>query len=240
MLSNLHLISMQDDTALIKFITLIVAIVILSFVIDFLLSHSFFGAGYRIFVAPGIILHELSHAFLCFFTGAKMTRISFFDKTGGSVQHQPSKLPILGPIAISVAPFVFGAAAIYFLSRELGMSSQNLAAVDISRDGVLSFFKATFSNFSFKDIKTIIIFYLVLSVSVTMTPSFQDLRNMFLSLLTIGVAGYLIVKLTSFDVSSISIPSSVFTLLSTTFLLLIMALVFSIVIFVISKLFTRT
>lgn len=240
MLSNLHLISLQYDTALIKFLTLIVLIVILSFLIDFLLSHSFFGKGYRIFVAPGIILHELSHALLCFFTGAQMTRISFFDKTGGSVQHHPSKIPVLGPIAISIAPFIFGATAIYFLSREIGIDGQNLSAVDMSATGVISFFKTALANFDFKDIKTIVIFYLVLSVSVTMTPSFQDLRNMFLSLLTIGAGGFLIIKFTSLSLSALVIPTQIFTLLSTVFLLLILAFVFSIVIFVISKLFNRT
>lgn len=240
MLSSLHLISMHQDTALIKFLTLIIAIIILSFLIDFLLSNSFFGGGYRVFVAPGIILHELSHALLCFFTGAKITSISFFDKTGGSVQHHPSKLPIIGPIAISVAPFVFGAAAIYFLSRKIGIDGPNLAAVDISQEGIINFFKGALLHFNFRDIKTDIIFYLVLSISVTMVPSLQDLRNMFLSLLTIGIVGYLIVKFSSLSLSSIVIPTQILTLLSTVFLLLILALVFSIVIFVISKLFTRT
>lgn len=237
MLSSLHLISMQQDTALIKFLTLIVAIIFLSFFIDFLLSNSFFGPGYRVFVGPGIILHELSHALLCFFTGAKINSISFFDKTGGSVQHKPSKIPILGPILISVAPFIFGAAAIYFLSLKIGISGPNLAAVDISKEGIIAFFRSALASFNFKDILTLVIFYLILSISVTMVPSFQDLRNMFLSLLTIGVVGYLIVKFTSFSLASITIPAGALTLLSTVFLLLILALVFSIVIFVISKLF---
>ena len=141
MLSSLHLISMQQDTSIIKFLTLIVAIIFLSFFIDFLLSNSFFGGGYRVFVGPGIVLHELSHALLCFFTGAKINSISFFDKTGGSVQHKPSKIPILGPILISVAPFIFGAAVIFFLSRKIGIDGPNLAAVDISREGIIAFFR---------------------------------------------------------------------------------------------------
>ena len=228
---------MHQDTALIKFVTLIVAIIFLSFIIDFLLSNSFFGGGYRVFVGPGIILHELSHALLCFFTGAKINSISFFDKTGGSVQHKPSKIPVLGPILISVAPFIFGAAAIYFLSRKIGINGPNLAAVDISRQGIITFFKSALGSFNFRNILTDVILYMILSISVTMVPSFQDLRNMFLSLLTIGIIGYLIVKFTSFNLSSITIPSQALTLFSTVFLLLILALVFSIVIFVISKLF---
>ena len=237
MLSSLHLISMHQDTALIKFLTLIVAIIFLSFFIDFLLSNSFFGGGYRVFVAPGIILHELSHALLCFFTGAKINSISFFDKTGGSVQHKPSKIPVLGPILISVAPFIFGAAAIYFLSRKIGISGPNLASVDVSKEGIITFFKSALGSFNFKNILTDVILYMILSISVTMVPSFQDLRNMFLSLLTIGVVGYFVFKFTALNLSSISIPAQALTLFSTVFLLLILALVFSIVIFVISKLF---
>lgn len=239
MLSSLHLISLQQDTVLIKLLTLILSIIMLSFLIDFLLSHSLFGKGYRIFVAPGIILHELSHALLCFFTGAKINSISFFDKNGGSVQHHPSKIPILGAIAISTAPFIFGAVVIYLISRKLGIDGPNLAAVDVSREGVVSFFRTALSQFNFRDVKTIIIFYLVLSISVTMVPSFQDLRNMFLSLLTIGIGGYLIIKFTSLSISSIVVPTQILTLLSTVFLLLILAFVLSIVIFVISKLFNR-
>ena len=231
---------MQQDTALVKLLTLIVFILVISYLIDFLLSRSFFGKGYRIFVAPGIILHELAHALLCFFTGAKITSISFFDKTGGSVQHHPSKIPILGPVAISTAPFVFGAVAIYFLSRRIGIEGPNLLAIDVSREGIVSVFRAIISSFDFKDVETIVIFYLILSISVTMTPSLQDLRNMLLSLLGLGIAGYLVVEFTSLNISSFIIPTQILMLLSTVFMLLILAFVFSIVIFVISKLFKPT
>ena len=237
MLSSLHLIPMHADTALIKLLTLIVGIIILSFVIDFLLANSFFGGSYRIFVAPGIILHELSHALLCFFTGAKITQMSFFEKEGGSVKHKPSKIPILGPILISVAPFVFGAAAIFFISRKVGIDSPNLASVDISREGVILFFKTAVQSFNFKDIPTLVGLYLVLSIAVTMTPSFQDLRNMFLSLLAVALAVVVLIKFSVIHLSSIVIPSAVLTLLSTVLLLLILALFFSIIIFVISKIF---
>ena len=227
---------MQQDTALIKFLTLIILVIVISFLIDFFLSNSLLGKSYRIFVAPGIILHELSHALLCFLTGAKMTRISFFEKNGGSVQHHPSKIPILGPIAISVAPFIFGAAVIFFLSRRLGIEGPNLAGIDVSKDGIISFFKTAVENVNFRDAKTLIILYLVLSISVTMTPSFQDLRNMFLSLVVLALGGYFIVKISSLEVSSLVIPGQILTLISTVLLLLILALILSIVIFVVSKL----
>lgn len=235
MLSKFHLISLQQDTAIVKFLTLIVLILVASFFIDFLLSRSVLGKSYRIFVAPGVIIHELSHAFVCLFTGAKMTRISFFEKDGGSVEHHPSKLPIFGPVAISIAPFVFGAVIIYFLSKKLGIEGTNLAAVDITKEGVAGFFRAALANLNFGDPKTSIIVYLVLSIAVTMTPSWQDLRNMIGSLIMVGIGGFLIVRFTSLNLSNLSVPPQAFVLLSTVFLLLLLALILSIIVFALSK-----
>ncbi len=47
------------------------------------------GAGkiYRIFVTPGILVHELSHALACLLMGAKVTDMTIFDKEGGHVTH---------------------------------------------------------------------------------------------------------------------------------------------------------
>lgn len=231
---------MHADTAVLKFATLIISIIVLSFLIDFFLSSSFLGKSYRIFVAPGVIIHELAHAFACLITGAKLARISFFEKEGGKVEHRPSRLPVLGPIIISTAPFIAGAVIIYFLSRRLGIESTNLAAVDITKEGIISFFKTAIANVNLKDIKTIAIIYLVLSISVTMTPSWQDLKNMFFSLVVLGIVAFVVLKLVNFNLSSFSLPPDIFVMLSTVFLLLILATIFSMIIFTLSKVIKPT
>lgn len=230
-------LSLDSEAAISKLLILILLILVASFFIDYLLSHSILGGSYRIFVAPGIIIHELSHAAGCLLTGAKMTRISFFEKDGGSVEHRASKLPILGSLIISLAPFVAGSVAIYFLSRRLGVQGINLSALDISRDGLMSYFKSAISNLDLHQVKTWLIIYLVLTIAVTMTPSFQDLKNTAGSAILIGAAIFLFLRFTSYNLYLINIPNPILTLLSTVVLLLILALVLSILIFLISKLF---
>jgi hypothetical protein len=219
-----------------KFLILIFAVVVMSFLINMLLSQTILGIGYRIFVAPGIILHELSHALLCLLTGAKISKISFFDRDGGEVKHSASSIPIVGQVLISIAPFFFGAMAIYFCSRKLGISGIDLGAIDVSKVGFLHYFTQTISNLKLDDYKTYIILYLVISIAVTMTPSWQDLRNIFLSAILILIISYFLIHYKVLYLSSIVVPQTVFTLFSVILFLLILAFIFSIIMFVLSKL----
>jgi hypothetical protein len=88
-----------------EYLSIILALLLLSFLIEFFLVRSFMGRYYRIFVAPGIIVHELSHAFACLITGAEIKRINLFEPSGGSVEHSNSKIPVLGQAIVSFAPF---------------------------------------------------------------------------------------------------------------------------------------
>ncbi len=223
-----------------KFLLMLVFILIASFLIDFLLSRSFLGKGYRIFAAPGVIVHELAHALMCIVTGAKITKIALFDKEGGSVHHSSPRIPILGQILISLSPFAVGAAAIYFLSKILGINSVNVTELDLSRSTIVETFKAIFSRLNFHQVKTVVILYLVLSIAVTMTPSWQDLRNIALSILGILVALALVYHFTSWRFGGLPVPEQLFVLLSTVSLLLILSLFLSIILYIISKLFKTT
>jgi uncharacterized metal-binding protein len=73
-----------------------------------------------------------------------------------------------------------------------------------------------------------------------MVPSWQDLRNMFFSIVIAVLGVVLTLDFLNMGLSDLSIPSQAFVLLSTVFLLLILALVFSIVIFALSKLVKPT
>lgn len=65
------------------------------------------GMKYRLFVAPGVIVHELSHALACLLFLAPVQKISFFSREGGFVQHGRSRLGFLGNALIAMAP-IFG------------------------------------------------------------------------------------------------------------------------------------
>ncbi|MEK7096672.1 MAG: M50 family metallopeptidase [Patescibacteria group bacterium] len=215
---------------------LLVSIPFMAMAIDFLLSHSIFGYRYRLFVAPGIIIHEVAHAVACLVTGAKIKALDMFNKNGGSVEHFKPKLPIIGPILISTAPIIFGVIIIYFLSKLIGLKPVDLTGMNYSYSDGLELIKRIILSFNAHGIRNGIVLYLLFSVAVTMNPSIQDLKNIFLSLLIIGVGILATFRYTSLrpSISQFN-PTEMTIVLSTVVALLILCLILSIIIFTLSK-----
>ena len=223
-----------------EFLIYLALIIILAFIIDRLLLNSFLGSNYRVFVAPGIILHELSHALLCFLTGAKIKSISFFDKEGGSVKHEQPKIPVLGQMLISLAPFVFGVAAIYLLAHYLGIKSETINLSEPKYSDFSNHIGNLIRSIKISSYQNWVLVYLALSVAVTMTPSKQDFLNITIPLIlmffAIGAGIYF-----HFDFSKLNLlpVDKVLVILSPILLLLILALLFSIIIYVLTKIVKR-
>jgi hypothetical protein len=220
-----------------SFVVIIIAILALSFAINMLLLHSV-GPFYRIFVIPGVVVHELSHAFACFITGAKVTGISMFKKEGGEVRHGRSSVPVLGPILISTAPFIIGAILIFLLSKLIGFKPINLIDFDFTPANTAFLVKTSFSSLNLAAVKTWIGLYLVLSIAITMIPSLQDMKNMLLSLIFIFIVVFIIIRYTNFrpDMSFLLRPE-LFVVLTSVLFLLTAALILSILIFAIKGMF---
>lgn len=220
-----------------KIIVLFVAIPIGAMLIDYLLSHSIIGYGYRIFVAPGVIVHETAHAIGCLLTGAKITAFNIFEKSGGHVEHQKSKIPFIGQIVISLAPLLAGGVAIYFLARLVGFREVNLVGAPLSLEGLKSVVLHLISSIDIHNQRNWILLYLLISVAVTMNPSRQDVKNILISLLIIAAGIFAVIKYTSFrpDIMHF-LPSQVLMVVGTVDLLLLLVLAFSIIVFAISKL----
>ena len=100
----------------IKFLAFLIIFFVLSFVLGEFWQRIFTGKKYRIFLAPGVIIHEFSHVLVCLITGAKIRKISFFNPKGGFVIHEKPKIPVLGEIMISLAPIAGGITSIFLLS----------------------------------------------------------------------------------------------------------------------------
>jgi hypothetical protein len=184
---------------MVNFLILFFIILILDYFINYFLTNSFFGYKWRFFVAPGIIVHELSHAFACFITGAKITKISFFDKDGGSVEHHKSFIPVIGPILISTAPLVVGILIFYFLAKQINLEDySNLQTIYLN-------FKLLFKSIDFTSWQNILIIYLLLSIAVTMTPSYQDLTNILIPILSLTLVFYLLAHYTSIDFTPLNL-----------------------------------
>lgn len=214
-------------------IALLLVVIILSFIIDFLLAHSFLGPKYRILLAPGVIIHELAHGFACLFTGAKVSEMALFEKDGGHVKHTRPKVPIIGPVIISLAPLVAGIVIIYFTSKYLSAVDLSIFKSGYIAKAVIAANSNILRNLAHFSFRNWILLYIVISTAVTMVPSRQDFVNAFFPLLVLILAFLIISKYTH-----IFLPTASFNLLMLCALnLLILMLILSIVIFAISNFF---
>ncbi|MEK9155988.1 MAG: M50 family metallopeptidase [Patescibacteria group bacterium] len=212
------------------------AIPVIAIMIDFFLSRSLLGGRYRWFVAPGVILHEMAHTTACLLTGAKLHAVNLFDPKGGSVEHKRPKVPIFGQIIISLAPLVVGVAAIYVLSKFIGFRQVEFDVVNFSYQSILNHIIDLARSLDMESKKTLILVYLLLSITVTMNPSAQDLMNIAFTVGLLGLIGYGLYRYTSIrpDITPY-IPDQLALVLSTVVILLILSLGLSIIIFAVSK-----
>ncbi len=165
----------------------------LSLVLNNLWSKIFFGMRYRLFIAPGIIIHEFSHAIACFLTGAKVQKINLFSSQGGYVKHGSPKIPIIGKIFISFAPVLGGIGALWllawFFNLEFVLDRVNFYqpfahGLGVALHEVPGFIQNNWLNWQFW-----LFLYLVISIIICLVPSKQDFKNAFVSLLIVFILG---------------------------------------------------
>lgn len=232
--------SFDLSSSWLRLLVLLIAVITLSYFVNLLLSGSVLGKGYRIFVAPGIILHELSHSLFCLLTGAKITKISLFDKEGGSVEHTESKIPVLGPILISLAPFAFGIGAIFAIAKWLGIKETDFNWTGWSFQDIILFLNNLKNQINFSNYQNWLVLYFALSIAVTMTPSRQDIKNIALILILLIAGFYLLIRFAHLNLPLSFVPiDKAILLLNTVVILLIFCLILSIIIFALSKIFSR-
>ncbi|MDP4000537.1 MAG: hypothetical protein Q8Q11_03910 [bacterium] len=141
----------------VQLLVLLCAALGLSYAANYFLARVFVGRTYRFLIAPGVIIHEYSHALACILTGARIRTVRVFDERGGEVIHEPSRLP-LGEGLISVAPILGAAIATYLLAVALVPGFVGLGELQIS----------SWQFFAFA--------YLASSITAAMAPSAPDLR----------------------------------------------------------------
>lgn len=213
-----------------SFLILFAILLLLAFLSNYFLIRSFLGFRWRFFVAPGVIFHELCHAFGCLICGAKIVHISFFDKDGGSVTYQKPFVPILGPILISLAPLILGILAFYFLGNFIQLENTlNLSAFYSNTKSLIHQITHSWSN--------LIIIYLLISVSITFTPSRQDLLNMLIPVIILAIIFYLISHFTAFGFSHFDfIFTKLSLVLNMVIFILIVFLIISLLFYLVTKL----
>lgn len=172
--------------ALATFVIWLILLVLFSRVLDRLLSQIFPQGRYRWVIWPGIVVHELSHAIVAKLMLARITNISLFSKTGGSVTHTRAKVPVIGSPIISMAPLFGCIAAIAALAYAFGFDERLImtdpsAATYFSNIGL--FFRENFASWRFW-----LFLYLMLATATAIAPSNQDFKNSWWGIVLILVA----------------------------------------------------
>ncbi|MCA8913736.1 MAG: M50 family metallopeptidase [Planctomycetes bacterium] len=141
-------------------------------------------------IAPGVAVHELSHAAACVVTGAKVHSMVLFRSDGsGEVKHGPPKIKYFGDVLISLAPLIGCTLCLVLLGVVLrapvnfwsvkaeGVQPNQLVFVaDLATlvwYDLVSFFKAS----ALLDWRTWVFLYFAMCFTMGMAPSRQDLKN---------------------------------------------------------------
>ncbi len=205
------------------------------------------GNWFKIIIAPGTILHELSHFFAALFTGCTIVSVSLFKvnpKTGvmGYVEYlQPSdKWVVFRNFVIGFAPFLgcgMMVLGLYYLQAEGNVVSVSVVDVESagglfdSLVGVLSSFYGTLVSSGLSGVSFWLILYLQVCFGLGAASSTQDLKEFFYSLIRrpfstifIGVlsCGVILLAETSFDLMGYSVSEViVYFLRAVVFVLLV-------------------
>lgn len=151
-----------------------------SYLINWLLVRSIIRRYYRFFVAPGVIVHELSHALGCLLTGSPIVEINFWKASGGHVKHlqptDPFRRLINDPI-IALAP-IWGTFAVL-----AGLTW--LMVPDLFRLIAFPDLGTVMSSIDFRAANSWLYLYLVTSLLATIAPSRTDMMYALASLVVL-------------------------------------------------------
>jgi hypothetical protein len=149
-------------------------------------------------VAPGVVVHELSHALACLLTGAKVHSMVLFRSDGsGEVRHGKPKLKYIGEVVIALAPLVGGLVCLILLGMLLRapVNAYSVRTGGVQPDQfrfMLDLAALVWDDLGFylrasswSDWRTYVFLYFAMCFTLTMAPSRADLKN--------GTAGILVI-----------------------------------------------
>lgn len=143
-----------------------------------------FGRWWRLFVAPGVLIHELAHVVACVIVGAEVYEVNVWKASGGHVMHGPPKLRLVGDVFVSLAPSLLMTLALVFITPVVAeplTDSLFLHSLPESLPGFVTGIFASvldfFQSLDYTSFVTWLVFYLILNVAVAIAPSNQDLKN---------------------------------------------------------------
>lgn len=179
-----------------------IAVICISVMLDYLWADVVPLRFLYLFIrAPGVVVHELSHALGCILTGAKITDVVLFSKDGGSVTYKKPRLPVLGNVIISSAPLfciplvLTGLTWVFssYLGCTFPVFPQSidsagtlhvlaLAVIDLFAQNLVTAFHPWF----------LLYLYLTLSLVLSAAPSSRDMKNAAIGIAIIAALGLII------------------------------------------------
>ena len=177
-----------------KSIISLIVFLALSFVLGKIWLSIFSAKKYRIFIAPGIIVHEFSHGIAALLCGAKIQKIDLFSSQGGSVISTKPKIPVFGDFLLSFSPILGGIGTVLLLSWAFRYQSY-FPIIDLSQpfwtglwlflNHIVLFFQSHWLVWEFW-----VFAYLVISIIICLVPSARDFKNAFFAVLAFFVLAW--------------------------------------------------
>ena len=185
---------------LISFVIWMFLLVGLSFFTDHILARISSPTAHRVFVGPGVIIHEYSHALACVLTGTKIHEIKLFEKSGGHVTHAKrnpfimaviAMAPLFGGIlAIILLAALFGSIGVRFHGGFIDLQPSNFPEAFLAL--MISAGRTFYDNIILLNAVTIffiIFLYFVGSIAAVFAPSKADLKNGAIGLVLLFIIG---------------------------------------------------
>lgn len=119
--------------ALLTFGALTLTCVVFSYLVMHSLAriHSRSYFVFRLWLLPGVVVHEIAHMIGCVLTGTPVEAFSFWSQSGGHVVHHKPKYAFLQPI-ISLAPIPVGIFLLLFLVRQLSWQNTVVSLISLT------------------------------------------------------------------------------------------------------------
>ena len=157
---------------------------------------------YYLIRAPGVILHECAHMAGCLLTGARIKKVVFFSRDGGSVTYTRPLVPYLGDVIISTAPLfviplvlscmtwifvIYLGCIVPVFPQRITSPESFLSLAGAILDSLTANLVTEFNGWF------ILYLYLTISLVLSAAPSGQDMRNAAIGIVLLALAGAMIV-----------------------------------------------
>jgi len=151
-------------------------------------------------LAPGVIVHEMSHILACLVTGATVKEASLVDSgRGGRVTHTKPAVPVLGQALISLAPMVGCGACLWLATAGfLGpASAQFVPRHELPKEllqpgvcakylvDVLTEMWAAVAGADYRDWRTYLFIYVAITLVIHLSPSRRDWASGMLAIILV-------------------------------------------------------